>query len=133
MLLILCYVITCTLGVFSKENMLQHKPCKNGVHQRQHAHHALSLADTLHVEVWFCRDADLLLVANKGGFAFAVDPDSGEKLWATAVGKASTTAFTVLHSSLVGPQQPHLNHHLKALAATPDLQYASSCAESGHV
>lgn len=31
-------------------------------------------------------DADLLLVANKGGFAFAVDPDSGEKLWATAVG-----------------------------------------------
>ena len=34
-----------------------------------------------------CRDADLLLVANKGGFAFAVDPDTGERVWATAVGK----------------------------------------------
>lgn len=33
-----------------------------------------------------CRDADLLLVANKGGFAFAVDPDTGERVWATAVG-----------------------------------------------
>ena len=37
--------------------------------------------------VW-CRGEDLLLAANKGGFAFAVDPDSGEKVWATAVGKA---------------------------------------------
>ena len=36
--------------------------------------------------VW-CRNQDLLLIANKGGFAFAVDPDSGEKVWATAVGK----------------------------------------------
>ena len=35
-----------------------------------------------------CRDADLLLIANKGGFAFAVDPDSGERVWATAVGMA---------------------------------------------
>lgn len=58
-------------------------------------------ADTLHGQVCFCRDADLLLVANKGGFAFAVDPDSGEKVWATAVGKASTTVLIVLHSTLV--------------------------------
>ena len=36
-----------------------------------------------------CRDADLLLIANKGGFAFAVDPDTGDRVWATAVGKAS--------------------------------------------
>ncbi|KAL0039035.1 hypothetical protein WJX77_005774 [Trebouxia sp. C0004] len=31
-------------------------------------------------------DADLLLIANKGGFAFAVDPDTGDREWATAVG-----------------------------------------------
>jgi len=40
-----------------------------------------------------CRDADMLLVANKGGFAFAVDPDTGEKVWATAVGKLSDAPF----------------------------------------
>lgn len=36
------------------------------------------------------RNADLLLVANKGGVAFAVDPDTGERVWATAVGQPLT-------------------------------------------
>lgn len=35
---------------------------------------------------YMCRGRDVLLAANKGGYAFAVDPLSGETLWATAVG-----------------------------------------------
>ena len=56
------------------------------------------LCDTLHLPAFnpaafmirhtrvLCSKQDLLLVANKGGYAFAVDPDDGSRVWTTDVG-----------------------------------------------
>ncbi|DBA77714.1 TPA: hypothetical protein ACH3X2_008409 [Trebouxia sp. C0005] len=47
-------------------------------------------------------DADLLLIANKGGFAFAVDPDTGGRVWATAVGPGGYLGGSMFGSATDG-------------------------------
>ncbi|KAL0046900.1 hypothetical protein WJX82_001192 [Trebouxia sp. C0006] len=71
-------------------------------------------------------DTDLLLIANKGGFAFAVDPDTGDRVWATAVGPGGYLGGSMFGSATDGErmyvainQRPYPSSPAPVLSPSP--------------